>query len=618
MNIRLRNEKPLSSSTSSLYKSHFLNTILELGTLLVAVGVGSVVTNELGLLEHVPLVLLRVEVTEAEPEGHATDKGNTGDGGVVPDQERIARQRSESLADGSRDGGHEEVDGHDERLHVLRGLGEGVFVRGDVGEDLGNTDEDVGERLGPDVDGGRVAFLTSLELGVNPLATGVHLVDVVLHDCGGNHGHGSNEEAGRHALDGSESETDLAEGGVQDVVDDWDHDDDGNGVEVLDDIVGDTVTGHGGGLNRKVTGHLVVGQEEDGQEEEDLAGHQTTANLVDPGVVVGHPRRTLSDGNVRGLGGLPVGLPEAALLLGEAEHAEELGEDGASGGRQLVLLLLRPEDEGGDEEETGGDEESLPETVEVLNPDHTDLSREGADVDAQVEVQEDTGVGDGGVDDDTLALAHLDTHAGVLVLLSKQGRDVGLEETSADAKSDETDDEGSEASVTLDDDTGSGGGDKDNVGNGGDTNGQVKSPETTHAGIRNPGTEQRHNVGEELVEQADALGSTGTHSQGTGLAAQVGGGTSRRPLRKRVVDEVGVEDGRAVVGETLAKLDKGDGPHGPHDLSRDTAQGAHLLLGGLVGVVIVVGGRDDIVAQSFLASVDRAPGRNGGGVLSVG
>ena len=450
-----------------------------------------VLANELGLLEHVPLVLIGVEVAEAEPEGDTTNSGNAGNNGVVPDEERVAGQRGEGLADGGGDGGHEQVDGHDEGLHVLGGLGVGVLVGGDVGEDLSQTDEDVGQRLGPDVDGSGRAGVAVGETVVDvPATLGVHLVDVVLHDSGGDHGKGGNGETGCHTLDGGEGNAELAETRVEDVVDDGDHDDDGDGVEVLENVVGGAVTLHGTGLGGQVGGHLVVGEEEDGQEEEDLAGHQTTLDLVNPGVIVGHPDGALGDGDARGLGELPVGLDKLGALDDVEPHLEELLEQGAGGRGELVLLLLGPEDEGGDEEQNGGDQESLPETVQVLDVDHADLARESTNVDAHVEVQEDTGVGDGRVDDDTLALANLDAHAGVLVLLSQQRRDVGLEETGTDAESEETDDEGGETGISLDDDTGGRGGNQDDVGNSGDTNGEMESPETTHASISNPGTNE--------------------------------------------------------------------------------------------------------------------------------
>ncbi|CAG9978285.1 unnamed protein product [Clonostachys byssicola] len=553
-------------------------------------GLGGLVLAEvLGLLEHVPLVLVGVEVAEAEPEDDTADERDAGDGGVVPDEEGVAGEGHKGLADGGGDGAHEEVDAHDEGLHVLGGLGEGILVRGDIGEDLGDTDEDVGEGLSPDVDGGGgagLARLGGLAVGDVPAAVGVHLVDVVLHDGGGDHGEGGDDETSGHTLDGGGGDADPAEAGVEEVVEDGDHDDDGDGVEVLDDVVGDAVELHGAGLDGQVTGHLVVGEEEDGQEEEDLAGHETTADFVDPGVIVGHPGRTLSDGDTRGLGDIPVELESLGAAADEPKHAQELGEQGAGGGSELVVLLLGPEDEGGSEEQDGGDEEGQPEAVKLLYPDHGDLSSARAHVDTEVKVQEDPGVGHGGVNNDTLAIALLNTHAAVLILLSKQGRDA-----------EKTNDEGSEGSVGLDDDVGDGRDDEDNVGNGRDTNGQVQSPETTHAGISNPGTA----TCEELVEEGQSLGGSGSHAQSTGLAIGDDGRAGEGSIGERVLDEVGVQHRGSVVGETLAQFYEGDRPHGPLDGAGDTAQSAQLLLGGLVGPpLVVVGARVGVMGLEGL------------------
>lgn len=106
--------------------------------------------------------------------------------------------------------------------------------------------------LGPDKDG-RLA----------PLVAGVHsaggqLVNVVLHDGGGDHGGGGKEVADGHAADGRQVDADLAEAGVDDVVEDRDHNDNGDGVEVLDDVIGGAGELHGSGLSGEVTGHLVV------------------------------------------------------------------------------------------------------------------------------------------------------------------------------------------------------------------------------------------------------------------------------------------------------------------------------------------------------------------------
>lgn len=62
-------------------------------------------------------------------------------------------------------------------------------------------------------------------------------IDVVLHNCCSDHGTGSKEETDCHTLDRSKNETHLAEARVDDVVQKWNHDDDRDRIEVLDDIV---------------------------------------------------------------------------------------------------------------------------------------------------------------------------------------------------------------------------------------------------------------------------------------------------------------------------------------------------------------------------------------------
>jgi len=99
-------------------------------------GIGHHLAQILGLLDHIPVILLGVKVLKSEPEGSTTDKSNDGDNAIIPNQLRILRKRREGLADGRRKGRHEEVGGHDERLHVVGRLGEGVLIRSNVGEDF--------------------------------------------------------------------------------------------------------------------------------------------------------------------------------------------------------------------------------------------------------------------------------------------------------------------------------------------------------------------------------------------------------------------------------------------------------------------------------------------------
>jgi len=58
------------------------------------------------------------------------------------------------------------------------------------------------------------------------------LVNEMLEDSGVEHGKTSDEEPGVDALDGTEVDALLAEEGVDDIVENGDHDDDGNGVQV--------------------------------------------------------------------------------------------------------------------------------------------------------------------------------------------------------------------------------------------------------------------------------------------------------------------------------------------------------------------------------------------------
>ena len=204
----------------------------------------------------VETVLVAVVLVVCDPEADAADKGQDGDGHVVPDQLGVLGKWHEGLTEGGGESVHEEGDGLDERSHVLGGLGEGVLETGDRGEDLRDTAENEDDGLGPDVDGGVQAVLVEAVTGV--LATGVGLVDIVLHDAGCDHTASGDEETGGDTLQRGEVEAHLAETGVDDFIHDGDTDDERERVEVLDDVVWNAVQGHGSTHGGKVVQHLVV------------------------------------------------------------------------------------------------------------------------------------------------------------------------------------------------------------------------------------------------------------------------------------------------------------------------------------------------------------------------
>jgi len=102
-----------------------------------------------------------------------------------------------------------------ERSHVLRGLGKGKLETGNRSEDLGETDENVGHGLHPDVDWGGVVARVHL------VAAGARRVDVVLDHGSGDHGERGEDETKGNALDGCEADVCLAEGRVQEVDNFW-------------------------------------------------------------------------------------------------------------------------------------------------------------------------------------------------------------------------------------------------------------------------------------------------------------------------------------------------------------------------------------------------------------
>lgn len=181
---------------------------VRMALLLLGDAVPTVAANVIRIRQHVQDVLLLVRGALVDPEEDAAHEGEDGDDGVVPHEVGVLGDGHEGLAEGVGKGGHEvPVGGHD-GAHVLGRLGEGVLEPGDGGEDLGEADEDVGDRLDPHVEG-------RLDVAVvHVLAAGGGGVDLVLDDGGGDHGQGGEHEADGHALDRREADALLAQPGV--------------------------------------------------------------------------------------------------------------------------------------------------------------------------------------------------------------------------------------------------------------------------------------------------------------------------------------------------------------------------------------------------------------------
>lgn len=197
-------------------------TTLEIGSLVRGTEVSSGEQVE-GLLLLIGLVVGPVE------EGTGTE-GDDGDTAVVPDEMGVVGQRRESLGKSSGEGSGEALDTHDERPHVLGGLGVSILERRHGGEDLGNGDQDVDTSHSPDVDGGLVIGILGVIVSRSLVAVvcqsmslfvALENLHVVLEHGSPEHSKTTEDETGADLLDGGEVDVVLAQKGVNEQVKDY-------------------------------------------------------------------------------------------------------------------------------------------------------------------------------------------------------------------------------------------------------------------------------------------------------------------------------------------------------------------------------------------------------------
>jgi len=90
------------------------------------------------------------------------------------------------------------------------------------------------------------------------LNTKAHLVDVVLYDSSPNHCNRTSKETGGDPLDRGEVDAYLAKAWIDEQIADRNEDNQGERVEIVDDIIWDTIGHHRGSLRRQVVDDLVI------------------------------------------------------------------------------------------------------------------------------------------------------------------------------------------------------------------------------------------------------------------------------------------------------------------------------------------------------------------------
>lgn len=270
-------------------------------------------------------------------------------------------------------------------------------------------------------------------------------VDEMLHDGGVHHRQRRHDEAKRNSADGLEGDVQLAQDRVHAVFQDGDEDDNGDGVKVLHQVVGNTVALHLAGLRHEVARELAVDNPVDWVEGEHLASDQRPLDFLHKPVV------PADLGSVAAVRGLPAGLGgiHVAVAKHNADDAEGVGDDGSLRGPDNVELSAEEHDGSSDAENSQAKQEGRPEANVAL---HVGRGQQGqrAEVDAAVEDHVDALHGDRRIDDDARAVGlGLDGHLPAPVLFGDQGSDVTLDTSGAQSDDDQRDNKTAETGAML-------------------------------------------------------------------------------------------------------------------------------------------------------------------------
>ena len=196
---------------------------------------------------------------------------------------------TEGEVEGSGEGRPELREGHDERLRFLGSLGESV-LDGVAGEDPGDTNEDVRTRNDLKGDRSRIGeTIDTLTLRWSVNVARGPLVDELSENGGILRGKSSCEETGADALDGGDVDSHLPGIRVDEVVEDGDGGDDGDGVQVLDQAVGVPCRIIPAATRTRVT--IDLAQPGEGELTGHLASLEGMTNFANELVVPGDPGR---------------------------------------------------------------------------------------------------------------------------------------------------------------------------------------------------------------------------------------------------------------------------------------------------------------------------------------
>lgn len=103
----------------------------------------------------------------------------------------------------------------------------------------------------------------------------------MLYNCSIRHGAGTNPKSECDTADWLEGNVRLAECWVDDTIDKRNEDDDSNWVEILHQVIRNTVTGHLSSLRNEVVAELAIAHPVNGIDKEDFTTNKCSFKFLD-------------------------------------------------------------------------------------------------------------------------------------------------------------------------------------------------------------------------------------------------------------------------------------------------------------------------------------------------
>lgn len=359
--------------------------------------------------------------------------------------------------------------------------------------------------------------------------------------------------------------------------------DDADRVQVVQQIIGNTVGVHTSSQSIGSGTKTSVVDLEDGLEEEDTTGLESAADIVNELVVVCVNVRRASCAADARLANVPESRAADALesTMGKdvSDDLENIAQVRSSRGLLDQPGVQVPQERREQQIQDGGDQVSSPVTNELgqVSGGNTSAS---TDVDQEVKPQHNTVDGLLGIDNDllTILISH-NMGDSVWGLIHDGRRDIGLELSRTDGKQIQGKGKGSDG-VTRSQDRGQSRDNHDDMGKTTNANTPADHLETTVFCVGEPAKVHGQSIGHELEGLRHGSGGDRTLAKGTsGVLRACTTGSSRTARGKRSADEVLVDLVASIVGSTLGKLDGAQVITCNRQLSSYAAQSRPLLFG---------------------------------------